>query len=71
VSDTHTSIIDTARAAIVSGAPTITVDPREVLALAEQIARLETRIAEMRRRYEPTMAEWSEDADAQAGACWG
>jgi uncharacterized coiled-coil DUF342 family protein len=37
----------------------------------ERIAALETRVEEMRRRYQPTMAEQCEDMDAQAGACWG
>jgi hypothetical protein len=49
----------------------ITVDPRDVLALAEQVARLEARIEEMRRRYEPTMQEQIEDMDDRAYACWG
>jgi hypothetical protein len=66
-----TSIIDAARAAIVSGAPTITIDSRDLLVLGNELQRLEARVEELRRRYEPTMAEWIEDADAQAVACWG
>lgn len=65
------AIVDAARAAIVSGTSRIEVDPRGVIALAEYVRRLEARVEELRRRYEPTRAEWCEDADAQAGACWG
>jgi hypothetical protein len=65
------TLLDAARAAIVSGTLSITVDPRDVLALAEQVARLEARIEEMRRRYEPTMQEQIEDMDDRAYACWG
>jgi hypothetical protein len=49
-----TAIIDAARAAIVSGVPTITVDPRNIVALGDDLARLEARAEELQRRYEPT-----------------
>lgn len=44
---------------------------RRIEELERENARLNDRAESLRRRYEPTMAEWSEDADAQAGACWG
>jgi tetrahydromethanopterin S-methyltransferase subunit G len=50
---------------------TMLVDPDDVIALLRRVEELEARVEELRRRYEPTMAEQVEDMDAQAGACWG
>lgn len=61
-----------------SGFKRVEIAPEDLIALLHRVRDLEREIAglrdraeSLRRRYEPTMAEWSEDADAQAGACWG
>lgn len=71
-------MLDDARAAKDSGFKRVEIALEDLIALLDRIADLERdnarlgeRAESLRRRHEPTMAEWSEDADAQAGACWG
>lgn len=46
-----------------SGFWRVDVSPDDVIALLNRIVELEARIKEMRRKYEPTMAEQADDLD--------